>query len=269
MRTIVGLLGTLVLLLQPAWVFCAPPKATAAADASSGKVWASDAAKGAPSPTRAGGSEASDNDAATDLPLGTLFLGPLVGTRVGKPITKESSSASPLDSARTGAGTPKLREPQILQPTIGSRARAGLRVQVAPPAGGDYAAAEVLFTWVPAHHSDPQPATPRAPAVTWTTTMRDLARGAIVPAGSAPSRTGRWTVKARAIGASGPGAWSPEVGFYFETATSGDVAREARTTGKHDAAALNPQPLPPRDAGSAGNPQAPNAPPRAPSAGLR
>lgn len=269
MRTAISLLGTLVLLLQPTWVSCAPPTATTAADAPPGKVRARDAAKGAPSPARTGRDEASANDAAGYPPFGALFLGPLVGTTIGKPIGKESTNASPLDSARTGAGTPKLREPQILQPTVGSRAGTRLRVQVAPPAGADYAAAEVLFTWVPARRSDPEPATPPVPAVTWTTTMRDLAAGAIVPAGSAPSRTGRWTVKARAIGASGPGAWSPEVGFYFETAASGAVAREARATAKHEAAALNPQPLPPRDAASAGRPPAPNAPPRAPSAVLR
>lgn len=173
---------------------------------------------------------------------------PVVRAGEADRVPVRAGGASPLDSSRI-AGGQRATAPRIVQPEPGSRAAARLRVQVAPVAGADGAQAEVVLTFVPPRAREPGRTAPAAPPPqTFTTTVRELVQGVVLPPGVTPAKSGTWTVKVRALPASGPGTWSDEVAFQFETASPKSIEQAAQKATRLDAATLNPQPLPPRSA---------------------
>lgn len=174
---------------------------------------------------------------------------PVVRTSDAARATVKTGTSS-LDASRIAAGSATLRAPRIVIPEPGSRASTRVRVQATTPAGFDQAAAEVVLTWVPARPRDNGQAAAQAPAPlpSFATTTRELAQGIVLPPGATPTQSGTWTIKVRTITRDGAGAWSDAVAFVFEAGSAKSLQTSAA---KYDAAALNPQPLPPRFAGQA------------------
>lgn len=168
--------------------------------------------------------------------------------QVSKPPSVTGISANSLNPQ----AQPKLSQPEIVSPAPGGQATQGqLRVQVRTPAGNVSGDAEVEFSWqasrpLTANESSVTPAAPSSPIV-WKVSMAELERGAIVPASAGPTQSGSWLVKVRAIGGNTPGGWSTLVSFQFVALNKSQALQQAARGGINvDAAALVPQPLPPK-----------------------
>lgn len=168
--------------------------------------------------------------------------------------------ASVPTSGTTASAT--LSQPEIALPAPGSQTTYGrLRVQVRPAAGSSATQAEVEFTWIePRRQAQTSQAAANVAPVVWNVPMAQLAQGATVPAPSSPTQTGIWLVRVRSAG----GTWSEGVSFHYTARAVPDAVQQTvRGAIKQDAAALNPQPLPPNPVATS------NAPAKPPAAAVR